>query len=92
MITNGAGDFVKWSVEHDHLHDVAQCDVTKFISTMKKRASEEHLTPVQQIYTTEAATLASRDLDFTLPLSERSVQSATSPIGKSAHTSRRHRV
>ncbi len=64
MITNGAGDFVKWSGEHDDPPDVAKCEVTKAISTMRKRAREEPLTPVQQIYNTEAATLTSRGLDF----------------------------
>ncbi len=87
MITNGAGDFVKWSGQHDHPPDVAQCGVTKAISTMRKRAREEHLMPVQQIYNTEAGTLTSRGHDFVinipLPLCDtRSVQSATSPIAK----------
>ena len=54
-------DFVKWSGEHDDPPDVAKCEVTKAISTMRKCACEEPLTPVQQIYNTEAATLTSRD-------------------------------
>ena len=52
------------SGEHDHPPDVAQCEVTKAISTMRKCAREEPLTPVQQIYNAEAVKLTSSGLDF----------------------------
>ena len=55
---------MKWSDEHDHPPDVAKREVNKVISTMRKRARDEPLTPVQQINNTEAATLTYRGLDF----------------------------
>ncbi|KAI0215447.1 hypothetical protein LSAT2_032493, partial [Lamellibrachia satsuma] len=64
LTTNEAGVFTKWRGEHDHPPDVAQCGVTKAISTMRKGAREEPLTPVQQTYNSEAAKPTSSGLDF----------------------------
>ena len=56
--------FVKWSGQRDHPPDVAQWQVTKAIVTMRKRAREEPLAPVQQIYNAEAAKLTPSSLPF----------------------------
>ena len=64
LTTNEAGVFTKWRGEYDHPPDVAQCEVTKAISTMRKRAREKPLVQVQQIYNAEAAKPTSSGLDF----------------------------
>ena len=59
MITNGVGDYVKWRGEHDNPPDVDQA-----ISVMVKCVREVPLTPFQQIYNFEAATLTYHGLDL----------------------------
>ena len=46
LVTNEASHIVKWSGEHDHPPDVAQCEVLKTVAVMKKRVREEPLVPV----------------------------------------------
>ena len=62
LTTNEAGVLTEWKREHDHPPCVAECEVTKIISTMRKRAREKPLIPVQQIYNAEAAKLTSSGL------------------------------
>ena len=64
LTTDTTGEFVKWSGEHDHPPDIAKCEVTKAIASMRKRARDEPHIPVQQIYNAEAAKLTSNGLDF----------------------------
>ena len=64
LITSKDRCFVKWSGYHVHPPDVAQCEVLKTVSVMKKRAREESPTPVQQIYNAEASKLIDRGLDL----------------------------
>ncbi|KAK2192013.1 hypothetical protein NP493_41g06080 [Ridgeia piscesae] len=55
LTTDVTGEFVKWSGEHDHPPDIAKCEVTKDIASMRKRAQDEPHIPVQQIYNAEYA-------------------------------------
>ena len=46
LTNNEAGVFMKWNGEHDP-PDVAQCEVMKAISTIRKCAPDEALIPVE---------------------------------------------